>query len=455
MFTVSYGYGPRDIDAVLAEVRNKPRQSTRDIINSAASAQADDSIKVHSSLAAEMFPGAEDPSLARTLPALPPRPARGANTQLLGRTRAGSALTGARHGSAPHSGGLRITEDVRERHEQTREEAARKLVEIQAQVLARKEVAARRVEADFAATLGRLNDERVFVDQISDYLAVREGAVHRRQAALHDDWRRKVFDEIQRQVQRGLDAQSTAAIQRRRCDLQRQYVEITGKRHVLVDVVNQDEYDPFKYRDLSIKIDTSRLDDPTLRELRAIEQERQLRAHLGQPAGPQPQARAMLPVHAWGHSRDTLHGRYSLQEVTPEALAAQDRELGAGAGPRPRASLIAAAGPEALAGTRSSIVWDHFTPPAELARQDKTLLRGLRKSERTLRGEPTSRVIAHDLPPAPLQTNAGTPTAAAAGGGSRGMYRPPRAASASPYATDASLGFGGAARPATSGGGVP
>ncbi len=300
-----------------------------------------------------------------------------------------------------------------------REMAERKLHEVQLQVRARKEQKQRSQEASFNESLASLNKEREFVDQIGKYLELRDEAVQRRQAGMHKDWQRKVFNDIQRQVQRGLDSQTTAQIERRRCNLMQAYLDISNRKNVVCDVVVQSEYDPFKYRDKAIRIRTADIQDPTRRELDALLQEKELFKSLDLGDVIEPRPRPMFDTTQWSKVRDTLHGRYSIQEIAPGAFEAQNPEYGAGAGPRPRASLVRQSGGPPVGGA-STVLFDHFSDPRELARTQPREVRGVKPVAFVRPVESTSRVMDHSLMYASVPT--------------RGADKPPsrRAVSAGP-----------------------
>lgn len=236
------------------------------------------------------------------------------------------------------------------------------------------------------------------------YLAQHDEALARRRETLHKDWSRTVFDELQQQVQRGLDARSTAAIERRRRDALQHYLDASNRKAHVGGVVLDDEErlgvdaPAARAHAAAIKVDVSRLQDPTQRGLDAIRREERLLRSFNSAAtggGELSDAaaagaavggidalapRSMLPVTAWAQVRQT-QGRYAEQADAAE-LARQDPRWGAGAGPRPL--RLRATGQAHPATFASSVAMDHFTPAAELAVSDPQVQRATRARELAL-----------------------------------------------------------------------
>lgn len=307
------------------------------------------------------------------------------------------------------------------------------MIEAQAQIRAREQDRQLREEAELLRTCQRIKAEQAFVGDVARFLDSRAHAVRVRNETLHKDWRRTVFDEVQRQVQRGLDAQTTQEIQRRRTGFMAAYLRDVARKANSGGVVLSDEEHAgpgstmAQARAHAVKVYMGAVQraDPTQRELEAIrEDERRFAAlSLGSrsPGSPVLQnagaaipfdavrPRPMLDVTQWHQVRDTQHGRYSYGYTDEDN---QDPKWGAGAGPkprRPRAPL-----PADHPCFASHVPMDHFTPAAELAAQDpltqleakKRVLRQQRAQERAagselrasvpLQDRDTSRVVTHD-----------------------------------------------------------
>lgn len=444
MFSVQYGYGPKDMDAAVAEVAAHPKPRPTDIIKASPTLPAPDRIRVNPTLVTEYFPRSEDGGplgqtsyLAHTLPR-----SRRSHSASAGSSIGRSFLSTGRS----RYGNDSLSEEMQDRHRQYREATEQALQQIQLQVKNREEQRLQRKEAAFAEKLAKLNAERGYVGDIARYLKIRDEAVQRKKAELYKEWEVNVFNDIQRQVQRGLDAQSTREIEKRRNKLQQEYLDITNRKRVVVDVIVENEYDPFKYKNKNIKIRMDKIRDPTRRELDTINEEKKILQSLKIPVGVEPTIRPMLPTEEWSKVRDTLHGRYTLQEVTPEMILAQNRALGAGAGPRPRSELIGPANPKALAGSRSSIVFDHFNIINDNNNNINNNNEGNERKEggkrearksKMLRGddyETTRRVINHEL--AYIRVNENNHNNNYNYNGNRCTTIPRRGSSAPPFATN-------------------
>mmetsp|Transcript_14979 Transcript_14979/g.24657 ORF Transcript_14979/g.24657 Transcript_14979/m.24657 type:complete len:336 (-) Transcript_14979:488-1495(-) len=156
----------------------------------------------------------------------------------------------------------------REQIESQRKETERRLAE-----------AAQQRDRMFQELFGHLlHEEATFVKEVGELISRKERLEDSKKQRLYEEWERKVFLPIQSMIQEQVDAKDYQDISRRRRDLFNDFLVAcnTKKAGIFRDVLLPD-YDPFRWNAKSIRIDTSKIEDPLKRDLLKIERERELR----------------------------------------------------------------------------------------------------------------------------------------------------------------------------------
>jgi len=175
-----------------------------------------------------------------------------------------------------------------------------------------------RDDAQFAAMLSRLGENKDLLADMDQYLALGEEEGERRKERLYQQWCAQVYEPIQSAVSAGLAARSTASIEARRRGLFDDFLRISNskKRGLYGDVVIESDYDALAARGHVLRVSTGKLRDPLKAAREAADDEWALH-HVFHPESRRIEHRvkdSLLPAPVWakGKIEATPHGRYSL-----------------------------------------------------------------------------------------------------------------------------------------------
>ena len=151
--------------------------------------------------------------------------------------------------------------------------------------------------------------EQEFVDQLDLKLAMRDRAQYRRQAQLYKEWKEKVYDTIQAQINQQLAQLHTEDISARRRQLMEDYIRVSNqKRHGLYrDIIIESEYDPLVAHHKLLKYTMSDQLDPLKLEVN--------NAEIGKPK--RELGRATLRATMWDRLHSTPYGRFDRMVPPP------------------------------------------------------------------------------------------------------------------------------------------
>ena len=105
--------------------------------------------------------------------------------------------------------------------------------------------------------------------QLDRKLDLRDKAKYRRQTELYKEWKEKVYETIQAQINQQLASLRTEDISARRRQLMEDYIRVSNqKRYGLYrDIIIESEYDPLIAHKTLLKYTMSDKSDPLKREL--------------------------------------------------------------------------------------------------------------------------------------------------------------------------------------------
>jgi len=162
--------------------------------------------------------------------------------------------------------------------------------------------------------LKHIAHEQEFVEQLDMNLEMRERAKYRRQTQLYKEWKEKVYDTIQAQIDGQLASLRTEDISGRRRELMEDYIRVSNqKRYGLYrDIIIESEYDPLLAHQKLLKYTMSDQNDPLKLEIN--------NAEIGKPK--RELGRATLSATMWDRLHSTPYGRFD--RIAPPAVADQN-----------------------------------------------------------------------------------------------------------------------------------
>jgi len=121
--------------------------------------------------------------------------------------------------------------------------------------------------------LKHIEKEQEFVEQLNASLEIRERAKLRRQTQLYREWKEKVYETIQAQIDQQLASIRTEDISMRRRGLMEDYIRVSNqKRYGLYrDIIIESEYDPLVAHKTLLKYTMSNQTDPLKLEVNNAE----------------------------------------------------------------------------------------------------------------------------------------------------------------------------------------
>lgn len=215
--------------------------------------------------------------------------------------------------------------------------------------------------------LKHIAHEQKFVDQLDEKLEMREKATFRRQQELYREWRDKVYNKIQKQIDAQLAALRTEDITTRRRQLMEDYIRISNQKKfgLYRDIIIESEYDPAQAHKTLLKYEMSDAQDPLKSEL--------ISQNLGNPK-PKELGRTTLDPRIWDRLHATPYGRFD--RVIPSEPSADPSRV-------------------------SRVPFEHYDFPTGRAVLDRELPRG-KRMDCALRDMRASRIFAPMDPVAPF-----------------------------------------------------
>jgi hypothetical protein len=151
--------------------------------------------------------------------------------------------------------------------------------------------------------LKHIAHEQKFVDDLDETLELRRQTQFRRQQELYREWRDKVYNRIQKQIDAQLASLRTEDISTRRRQLMEDYIRISNQKKfgLYRDIIIESEYDPTIAHKALLKYEMSDQQDPLKSEL--------LSQNLGNPK-PKELGRTTLDARIWDRLHATPYGRF-------------------------------------------------------------------------------------------------------------------------------------------------
>lgn len=169
-----------------------------------------------------------------------------------------------------------------------------------------------------------------------------------------EDWNTNVHGEIQKRISKKVNSIDSKELNRRKNDDYDKFIEITNRKPAIFrDIIIESEYDPLEPNRRAIVAKTGVLKDPTLMQLRKMEEEAAMIPGMAKTAR-KTGGKDTLPVALWatGKIEGTPHGRFS-------------KMMGSGGG-------------KGNPTSKSSVVFDDFKYPTGPASLDSELPLGKR-----------------------------------------------------------------------------
>ena len=128
---------------------------------------------------------------------------------------------------------------------------------------------------------------------------MRDKAKSRRQQQLYKEWKEKVYDTINTQINAQLAQLRTEDISQRRRDLMEHYIRVSNQKQfgLFRDIIIESEYDPLVAHNNTIKYNVSNAQDPLKIELDHSKRKQEL-------------GRATLSATMWDRLHATPYGRF-------------------------------------------------------------------------------------------------------------------------------------------------
>lgn len=172
-------------------------------------------------------------------------------------------------------------------------------------------------ERKFQQMLETLDAEHALVDEVGHMLHLKSLSDRRRKEQLHKSWHKKVFRPIQGQIDKAVGARSCTEIQARRNKNMDEYLKVCNEKvGVFRDIIMEEDYNPLKERERTIKYNQKNIRDPCKQDLFKIQQENEMIDALNPSAEKiTPQTRDMLNTLLWDKLEATPYARYGGVEM--------------------------------------------------------------------------------------------------------------------------------------------
>lgn len=209
----------------------------------------------------------------------------------------------------------------------------------------------RKEEEKFQRMLKNLHSEDELIDNVTEYLQLKDSSDRRRKEQLYKDWQKEVFVPIQKQIQTELNSRATSGIEERRCKQYQEFLDATNKKDGLFrDIIIPEDYDPLRVRKDCIRYSTKKIADPVKADIAKREYEHNIvKSNVDPNHIPESVTREVLDILLWDKLEATPHGRYGKMFKNAEK---NKRKNGNKIPPPPKNTL-----------TKSSVVMDHYSMP--------------------------------------------------------------------------------------------
>lgn len=179
-----------------------------------------------------------------------------------------------------------------------------------------------RAERRFRAALDLLDNDTGFLADVEQFLGTADMQEQRKREKLHSEWTRKVYEPVQREIRAKTGRVTREELEGRLNVSMQSYLDASNRNALMsLDVGGASGYDPTARMRSHPTYNGRRAvrDDPMKRDLRRIQQEKNIVRQMRSPSAsgllPGPldpvRTRDTLDVKKWGSLETTTHGRYS------------------------------------------------------------------------------------------------------------------------------------------------
>jgi hypothetical protein len=170
-------------------------------------------------------------------------------------------------------------------------------------------------EKDFRDMINNLESEKQLVDEVKDYLLLKEATDARKKLQLYEQWSEHVFEPIQKSIRSELCQRNILDIEERKRKFYEEFLETVARKKggVFRDIVIHDDYDPFQDHAHVIKYDVRSIDrnDPLRKEKNKVKREQKITQELDPNAKYlDPRPRKTLNILMWDKLDATPYARY-------------------------------------------------------------------------------------------------------------------------------------------------
>jgi hypothetical protein len=213
-----------------------------------------------------------------------------------------------------------LIESMKDRKKQNRQkfaaEAARKDLETKQCIERSIHARAERKERSFQKNIKSIGTAQSLLDEIDHHLSLEAETKHNKIRRQWEDWNTNVHGEIQKRILKQVAAVSSKDLNKKKNEDYSKFIEITNRKPAIFrDIIIESEYDPLEPNRNSIVAKTGRLKDPTLMQLRKVEEEKGMVPGMGVGGSDEkpPLGKDTLTVEIWasGKIEGTPHGRFA------------------------------------------------------------------------------------------------------------------------------------------------